>query len=85
MAHHPLDASPISHEDIHYIIVNADKIKNDCLCETCKGTGYQNWNENGEDIKPGKLTEWVEDRMDGNCEVCLGVGYVDIYRFNEDA
>jgi hypothetical protein len=61
-------------EEIRSILQNAGKIKKDGRCIHCNGTGYQNWNEEGGDIKPGKRNS--TDRCDGECEDCEGVGFI---------
>ena len=68
-------------EDLRHLILNAHVIKNN-VCEKCNGTAYTNWNsETGDDERPGKLSNNVENRLDGECETCDGVGYVDIFTF----
>lgn len=64
-----LDAS-----EIRFLLQNAGKIKKDGRCIECNGTGWQNWDENGEDIKPGKSSSI--DRDSGECDDCNGVGFV---------
>jgi len=73
----------VNENDIRSIILNADKIKKDHKCKTCDGTGFLNWNEDGEDIQPGKLKKWVEERTDGICEECQGIGYLDVFQYVE--
>ncbi len=60
-------------EDIRYILQNAGKIKKDGKCIYCNGTGWENWDEEGEDVKPGRTTK--SDRDEGECEKCQGVGF----------
>lgn len=61
-------------DDIRYLLQNAGKIKKDGRCIECGGTGWQNWDENGEDIKNGKSASI--DRDCGECETCKGVGFI---------
>jgi hypothetical protein len=64
----------LSSEQIRYIIQNAGKIKDDCKCIVCNGTGWVSWDENGEDVKAGKTSSL--DRDYGECEECFGIGYI---------
>lgn len=43
-------------------------------CPQCNGTGWENWDENGEDLKPGPSND--PNRESGRCENCEGVGYI---------
>jgi len=43
-------------------------------CRSCNGTGTENWNEDGEDIRPGHTSD--ETRCNGDCENCGGLGFV---------
>lgn len=43
-------------------------------CMTCDGSGYQNWDGDGTDVKPGRSES--DDRENGACESCLGAGIV---------
>ena len=43
-------------------------------CQNCKGTGWENWDENGEDIKFGRSND--SKRVDGECQTCKGIGFV---------
>jgi len=43
-------------------------------CIVCDGTGYQNWDENGDDVKSGKTSN--PDRDHGECENCDGLGFI---------
>ena len=43
-------------------------------CPQCNGTGRENWNEDGEDVRPGHSNDPA--RETGNCENCEGVGYI---------
>jgi len=61
-------------DDIRRILQNAAKIKKDGRCIHCNGTGWQNWDENGNDIKPGHSSDI--EREDGECEECEGVGFI---------
>jgi hypothetical protein len=61
-------------EGIRYILQNAGKIKKDGRCIECNGTGWQNWDESGGDIRPGLSND--NDRAWGECETCNGVGFV---------
>lgn len=42
-------------------------------CQHCQGTGFENWAEDGGDIKPGRAG--TEDRCDGECPMCDGLGH----------
>jgi hypothetical protein len=42
-------------------------------CDDCQGTGWENWNSDGEDIKIGK--SYDQERVNGQCETCKGVGH----------
>ena len=61
-------------ETIRYILQNAGRIKREGRGIYCGGTGWQNWDENGNDIKFGQTSD--PDRCDGECEECEGVGYI---------
>lgn len=61
-------------EDLRNLLQNAGRIKSDCRCIYCDGTGMENWNENGEDIKPGTSSD--SNRANGECEVCQGLGFI---------
>ena len=61
-------------EEIRYILQNAGKIKQDGKCIECDGTGWHNYNEEGEDIKPGY--SYDKDRGNDKCEKCKGIGYI---------
>jgi hypothetical protein len=63
----------LNSEDIRYILQNAGSIKKDGVCIECGGTGWQNWNEEGNDIKFGTSDDINRDS--GECEKCEGVGY----------
>jgi hypothetical protein len=43
-------------------------------CNNCKGTGWENWDENGDDIRVGR--SYSSKRVDGECQDCKGIGYV---------
>jgi hypothetical protein len=74
----------LNSEEVRNIIHNAHKIKELNKCHQCGGTGWENWNgETGEDIRPGRLTEYDEVRVDGECEKCDGLGYVDILMYED--
>jgi hypothetical protein len=71
-------------DDVRSIILNAHKIKKDHQCKKCHATGYINWNgETGNDEKPGRLKIYDTVRIDGECEDCDGVGYVDVLIYNK--
>lgn len=44
------------------------------ICLSCNGSGEENWNEDGEDIKPGH--SYADDRSNGPCENCEGLGFI---------
>ena len=48
-------------DDIRYLLQNAGKIKKEGRCIECGGIGWQNWDENGEDIKNGKSSSIDRD------------------------
>lgn len=66
-------------EEVRSIIRNAHKILRHNKCIECNGTGYTNWNEDGNDIKPGIPSDI--DRDYGECEECEGVGYTDLLMY----
>jgi hypothetical protein len=43
-------------------------------CLQCNATGVENWNEEGEDVRSGPTD--AEDRIQGECENCEGLGYI---------
>lgn len=43
-------------------------------CLSCNGSGFENWNEYGEDIRPGRTSD--PDRCEDTCENCEGLGFV---------
>lgn len=79
-----MDAFILTSEEVRSIILNAHKIKKDHVCTSCAGTGFVNWNNvEGNDKKAGKLANYDENREDGYCEDCLGVGYKDVTLYSE--
>lgn len=73
-----------SSDEIRSIIHNAHKIKEFNKCHECNGTGFLNWDgEVGGDVKPGRLAEYDDIRIDGECEKCDGIGYLDITMYQE--
>ena len=46
-------------------------------CPSCEGTCFENWNEDGEDVKGGQSSD--PDRTTGCCENCEGLGFVKAY------
>lgn len=46
-------------------------------CPQCEGTGYENWDENGTDIKSGRTGD--PNRTDGECENCNSLGFIRGY------
>jgi len=64
----------LSPDQIRYILQNAAKIKKDGRCIYCNGTGWENWDETGNDIKPGRCSD--NSRCEGECINCRGVGFV---------
>lgn len=72
-------------EEIRSIILNAHKIREFNKCPGCEGTGYQNWNNvEGNDLKPGPLSEYHEDREYAECEECDVIGYKDVTMYSEE-
>lgn len=67
-------------EDVRNIILNSHKIKEHNKCVDCSCTGYQNWDENGNDIKPGPADK---SRTTGTCETCDGIGFVDVLIYED--
>ena len=41
-------------DEIRYLILNGSSIKLMDKCDNCDGTGWENWNSDGYDIKKGK-------------------------------
>jgi len=74
----------LSYEEVRSIILNAHKIKEFNKCSDCAGTGWENWNEEGGDPLPGRLSEFSTDREEGECATCEGVGYVDFLMYCEE-
>ncbi|MEY3400596.1 MAG: hypothetical protein RLZZ86_199 [Cyanobacteriota bacterium] len=66
-------------EEIRSIIFNAHKIKEFNKCPLCDGIGWENWDEDGGDIKAGRTND--PDREEGQCENCNGIGYVDLLMY----
>ena len=64
----------LENEEIRNLLKNAAIIKTDGKCGACNGTGWENWDGNGEDVKAGRRGS--TDRAEGECEDCKGVGYV---------
>tara|TARA_R110002049_G_scaffold171750_1_gene338551 strand:+ start:296 stop:505 length:210 start_codon:yes stop_codon:yes gene_type:complete len=64
----------LENEDIRNLLKNAAIIKTYGKCGACNGTGWENWDGNGEDVKAGRRGS--TDRAEGECEDCKGVGYV---------
>ena len=46
-------------------------------CPACNGTTWENWNEDGEDVRPGPSTS--PDRATGECNNCDYLGFVVAY------
>ena len=61
-------------QQIRNLLQNAGKIKKDGVCIYCQGTGWTNWNEDGEDEKPGYSADI--NRNNEECDECQGVGYM---------
>lgn len=40
----------------------------------CDGTMYQNWDQNGNDVKSGRSDD--NDRCTSECENCNGIGFI---------
>jgi hypothetical protein len=77
-------AEYLSSAEIRSIILAAHKIKEFNKCAHCDGSGWENWNgETGGDVRSGRLSEYNPVRVDGECEVCGGVGYVDILMYEQ--
>ena len=72
----------IDSEEIRNIILNAHKIKEHNKCPDCNGTGIQNWDEDGGDLKPGMPSPNSDNRDWGDCENCDGIGYYDILMYD---
>mgnify|MGYP001496542826 CR=1 FL=1 len=62
----------IDHNNIVKGILEGKLIYAACL--SCNGSGRENWNENGVDVRPGNSND--PNRENGNCETCNGLGYV---------
>lgn len=43
-------------------------------CPMCDGTMYQNWDQNGNDVKSGRSDD--NDRCTSECENCNGIGFI---------
>jgi hypothetical protein len=71
----------VSTDQLKSLILNAHKVKENNRCEQCLGTGYENWNENGEDIRHGQTSD--PSRANGVCQICDGIGYRDIFMYKE--
>ena len=69
-------------DEVRSIILNAHKIKEFNKCPDCEGTGWENWDPDGGDVKPGHIVNWDDDRDEGECEKCSGVGYVDFTMYD---
>lgn len=67
--------------DLRNLILNAHKVREHNRCEQCLGTGHENWNEDGEDIRHGESAD--PTRVNGICQVCEGIGYTDIFMYSE--
>ena len=46
-------------------------------CPICDGTGFENWDEDGGDVKSGRSGN--PDRTEGECENCDSLGFVRDY------
>jgi len=46
-------------------------------CPQCEGSAWENWDENGEDVKGGHSEN--PERCNGVCENCDGIGFVEAY------
>ncbi len=46
-------------------------------CINCEGSGWENWDEYGLDVKHGMSDK--PERCNGECEDCNGLGYVVEY------
>ena len=42
-------------------------------CLSCSSTGWENWDDDGNDLKPGPAGT---DRCVGECETCDGLGFI---------
>jgi hypothetical protein len=60
-------------EEIRYILQNAGEIKRNGKCIECDGTGWINYDYNGQDTKSGQSYDM--DRVNEECQECQGVGY----------
>lgn len=70
-----------SAEDLRNIILNAHKIKQFNRCNQCQTTGVENWDDDGEDVKPGY---GGPERTTGVCQCCDGVGFIDITMYEDE-
>ena len=43
-------------------------------CLSCNHSGLENWNDDGDDLRPGHSSD--PDRCNGDCETCDGLGFV---------
>ena len=43
-------------------------------CETCGSTGYENWDEDGYDVRSGRSGD--VNRCEGECGICNGLGFI---------
>ena len=43
-------------------------------CLKCNTSGIENWNDDGDDVRPGDSSD--PDRCTGTCETCDGLGFV---------
>ena len=46
-------------------------------CPVCLSSGYENYNGEGEDVRPG--ISYDPDRSSGECENCGGLGFIESY------
>ena len=62
----------IDSEEFRNLIVTPKEKQTEC--RSCKGTGWENWNEDGENIKAGRTED--SGRVEGECQNCKGIGFV---------
>ena len=61
-------------EQVRWLLQNGWKVVERGKCLQCDGTGWINWDEWGDNERPGKSTS--DDRECDECEKCRGVGFI---------